>query len=179
MDDARFDAWMRALAGAGSRRGVIQTLTAGAIGLAVSRLGLGEAAARKRRRKKKRKNRCPDARRCGQRCCRKGDRCVDPAAETCVTGRGSCAAGADSCEVGGGGIQCNPDSPITCTCNRTMEGATACVNQLQNASCTDCTTDAECQLPGKPPGMRCVELTFNCACGSFTSVCAPPCPKPS
>jgi hypothetical protein len=184
MDDARFDAVIRKLAAASSRRGIVRALTISAVGLLSRWPGFDNAEAgnqrRKRRRRKRRKeNRCPAARRCGKRCCQKGDRCADPATKTCVTGRGTCAADADSCAVGGGGIQCNPGSPIACTCNRTMEGDTACVNHFQDTSCSNCTTDEECHLPDKPSGMRCIEMTFGCVCGggSFTSKCAPPCPR--
>lgn len=177
MDPRLFDTLIRSLMAARSRRGALAALLGGTLGLP----GLLDTAARKgkRKKKKKKKQKPKCSRPCGERCCRKGDRCADPATGTCVTGRGTCAAGANSCDAGG--IECNPNSPITCFCNQTMEGETACVNQFQFASCSNCTTDAECAQPGYPPGMRCIDQSGGCYCENqgYTSLCAPPCPKPS
>jgi hypothetical protein len=192
MNGSAFDRRVRRVTTDASRRNLLAAAgrsALGAFGLASLR-GADFAEAkrggkkRKRKRKKKRKehqNGCQAPRLCGVTCCPEGDRCVDPATGTCVTGSGTCASGADSC-AGEDTVACNPDSPIECICVQTMEGATACVDPFHFAYCSDCTTDAECRLPGEPAGMRCVDHSEGCYCEDleqFNRLCMPPCPKPT
>ncbi len=101
MDGARFDDWMKALAGGGSRRQILPTLTAGATGLAVGWLGFGASEARKKKRKKRCKrvtDRCtPGGKRkccntliCGSLFGAPGHRCCRGRGAPCSSGGGEC-----------------------------------------------------------------------------------------
>lgn len=97
---------------------------------------------------------------------------------TCVAGPGTCPAGASMCE-GNVGRGCNGNS--RCQCQQSIEGTTACTNDLGIGSqCGGCHSSAECaqQFPNIP-GVVCVRPseTGCCAPSAFGGggICIDPC----
>lgn len=103
MDDARFDVWMKVLAGGENRRQILRTLTAGVSGLAASWLGFGAIEAKNKRRKRKKrckrvtdsctpggKRKCCNTLMCGRLLGVSGRRCCRGAGASCVSGDECC-----------------------------------------------------------------------------------------
>jgi hypothetical protein len=100
VDDTRFDDLTRSLAGAKSRRSLLQALLGAGVasGLAATDgSATPKAAAARQKHKKKR---CSAGRKCEDFCCAKGTFCCDPASKTC------CAKGDACCNALSGSASC-------------------------------------------------------------------------
>ena len=172
MDGERFDAWTRALAGSGSRRGALRRLAGGVLGLALVGRGarggsaqeVGIAAC------------TPVGVRCGPNtprachtCCTDGQDCRRH--DQCCTGvceRGVCGAGfvcdprsePENCRRG---VE-NSCAGGACACVEDVDGGNACVER--DCTGTPCARGADC---GNRP---CVRIPGCCGVNPF---CGVPC----
>ncbi len=167
MDTRRFDALVRTLGTAGSRRSALRALLGAAFGVASGLLGLKDAAAA---------------------CATNGTRCGRARDAPCCSGickrrrgthkrfcraapnQGICTTETNACF--GTSFPCQAGPTFSCNCYGTKSG-TAFYGQ-NGAFCQDnCSTDAACAPRGQ--GARCLgPETLCCADG-----CVPPCDTPA
>lgn len=123
MDDCRFDSLVKRLSDSdGSRRGILQTLGAGALAAVFGRFAAERDAEAKKKRKNKKKKRCKgNTTKCGKKACCRTD-------QTCVTGK---------CVAKGGVLGCQSDAD--CRVNEVCENGT-CVAE----PAPECERTADC-----------------------------------
>ena len=188
MDAARFDALLRSLAMAASRRKLVSGVVGGLLVVLAAPLTGQEALAACKGRcgqcKRCRNGRCrpkqnqtpcgaDDSRQCCEgRCCERGDICVR---DECVTGQGTCDDGADTCL--GDNAGCNGVIDDECTCVQTASGATRCAKNSRIGDCGECDSDEFChQTYGRTT--FCADIGHGtCGCDPATpNWCMRPCP---
>ena len=188
MDGSHFDTLTRSLTGVRSRRGALGALLAGTL----SSFGVTETEAKKKKKKKKKKRPtttspdpvpplpppgCPtgqDA--CGGICCKTGEVCADPAAQTCKIEGGICTSATDICKTfDANASRCDDQTrPSRCQCQQTQADRPFCAGLGQ--ACFSCSSDSECESHLTTAGARCLPCDC-CGCGSDT-YCVPPCANP-
>ena len=186
MDADRFDALLRSLTSAASRRGLVSGLAGGLLAVfaasqtgqealaACGRCGQCERCRNGRCRPKQNQTPCgaDDTRQCcGGRCCGRGDICVR---DKCVTGQGTCADGADTCLLTN--AACNGVDDDECTCVQTASGATRCAENARIGDCGECENDDFCRQTYGPRAF-CADIGHGtCGCPAATpNWCMLPC----
>lgn len=147
MDGARFDALTRRLLIAGAAGGVIAPL-----------LSADAAAAKKCKKGRKR---------CGSRCCPRGQGCEnDVCVRTCANAR--------SCAVGPPFAACGGFIPDACACSETPSGASACIQTKFQIGICDTLVPCNASTPC-PAGQVCAAA----CCGTADEFrCFDPCAGP-
>jgi hypothetical protein len=164
MEDRRFDSLAKMVSSGDSRRGILQTLGAGALAAVFGRLGLQEDAEARKKRKNQKKKKCKNGTtKCGKKaCCRADQNCVN----------GKCIDDIEDPE-------CQNDD--NCGAGKVCQNG-VCVddgNECQNSGdCADnevCINNAcRCAFPNKPCfGACCPEnqVCFNGQCETGEGTC--------
>jgi hypothetical protein len=169
MDPHRFDALTRSLTPTGSRRAAL----VGALGGALSTLGLGTTEARRKKKKpclpckKRKKGRCKESRPDGTACsggtCQDGRCCVPETPEVTCRGRcgtwpGNCGQSV-SCPACTGGKQCLSNGSCGITC-----------------SAAACPPGCDCGLPSVEGPRRCIPDSVPGVCSMQTCQSTADCP---
>jgi hypothetical protein len=138
MDSDRFDAFVRSLQIAASRRVAVSGVLGAGLGTFAAFLGFDDAAAKRKKKRKKKKCRGAFKKRCGRKCVNLARNAANCGAcgTTCATG--VCIHGVCSCTV------VNDCPGAGCFCFARMQGPpTACGKGFPIGNCT---TDDDCPL---------------------------------
>lgn len=185
MDGTRFDALTRIMMSCANRRATRRLLTGAVIGALVARTDATDA----------RKKTCKGGRKkCGKRCCPRGQFCRNGKCSICARPLlvcpdggcaktlcgGRCCAVAETC-VDNQCVPC-PDQPNSCGvavprcnngsgfCATSVDGGTFCVSAARE--CSPCTTDIDCA------GVDDFAICGTCtSCGGTNSACFLPLPE--
>jgi hypothetical protein len=181
-----FDAMARRLTSLPTRRDILRDLAGTGLGLGIARWS-STAEARKKRKKRNKKAK-PNAFGCVNvgKFCKNDGQCCSGICEGKKGTRKCKAHGTGTCEQQGPEFCTAPELDLVlcnsavCACIRTTAGSNFCfdIGAEAGSDCADCSTDADCEVLGFPPGSACAPY-FNgefCA-GSCASgmKCVTPC----